>query len=415
MEDLGLRFPTRELDAARVLAAVPEAVLVVIDDHVGYANDAARELFMGDPTDAPLSLLLDGWRGDPADAAPAFATIRLGEERRPIQVRTADAGDGRVIVMLRDARGMLSAQEAEAARALAEERYRSLVEQIPAVVYADEGGEHTTYVNPQVEEILGVTQRAYLEDPGLWLRMVHPEDRARVQAESDAFLRGEGGDLADYRMVRPDGRVVWIRDRAFAHRDAEGRVLWEHGILFDVTELKEAEERIAYLAFHDALTGLANRSLFEESLGLAIGRAQRGGLGVAVLFLDLDNFKVVNDSLGHHAGDELLTRLAGRLRTCTRDADMVARQGGDEFLMLLGDLDDGEAVSTATHVAGRVEEVLRDPFVIQSVSFDITGSIGISLYPDDASDAATLMRQADAAMYQAKRTARGSHAFWSAG
>jgi diguanylate cyclase (GGDEF)-like protein len=243
--------------------------------------------------------------------------------------------------------------------------------------------------------------------------MVHPEDRARVETESEAFLRGEGGDLADYRMVRPDGRVVGIRDRAFAHRDLDGRVIWEHGILFDVTELKEAEERIAYLAFHDALTGLANRALFEESLGLAIGRAQRGDLGVAVLFLDLDNFKDVNDTLGHQAGDELLADLAGRLQTCTRDSDMVARQGGDEFLMLLGDLEQDLAVGTATHVAERVEDVLRTPFVLQDTPVDARGSIGISLYPTDGTDAATLMKQADAAMYRAKRAARGSHAFWA--
>ena len=350
----------------------------------------------------------------PTSRYRAFAFVRLPRDRRlPVEISAGDAGEGRTVLVLRDAGALLAARDAEAARALAEERYRSLVEQIPAVVYADEGGEYTTYVNPQIEQILGVTQEAYIADPDLWLKMVHPEDRARVEAESDAFLRGEGGDLADYRMVRPDGRVVWIRDRAFAQRDEHGRVVWEHGILFDVTELKEAEERIAYLAFHDALTGLANRALFEESLGLAIGRAQRADLGVAVLFLDLDNFKDVNDSFGHHAGDALLADLAGRLRTCTRDADMVARQGGDEFLMLLGDLEPDAAVGTATHVARRVEEALEDPVPDQDTPVEARGSIGISLYPDDATDAATLMKQADAAMYRAKRGARGRHVFWS--
>src|SRR4249919_3650670 len=140
-------------------------------------------------------------------------------------------------------------------------------------------------------------------------------------------------------MVRPDGRIVWIRDRAFAHRDDAGRVLWEQGILFDVTELKEAEARIAHMAFHDGLTGLANRQLFEETLSLALERANRDLTIVAVLFLDLDNFKLVNDTLGHHAGDRLLIEVAARLNDCTRGTDLVARQGGDEFLMLLADLD----------------------------------------------------------------------------
>jgi diguanylate cyclase (GGDEF)-like protein/PAS domain S-box-containing protein len=416
VEDLDLHLPVTGLDAARLLAAMPEAVLIVRAEHVAYANEPARALIGDDPTDAPIGLVIDGWRDDASAAIPAFGFLRLtGDTRLPVEIAAGAAGDDLLIVVLRDAGALLAAREAEAARVLAEERYRSLVEQIPAVVYADEGGEHTTYVNPQIEQILGVTPEAYLADQDLWLRMVHPEDRDRVQAESEAFLRGEGGDLADYRMVRPDGRVVWIRDRAYAHRDADGRVLWEHGILFDVTELKEAEERIAYLAFHDALTGLANRALFEESLGLAIGRAQRADLGVAVLFLDLDNFKDVNDSLGHHAGDHLLAELAGRLRTCTRDADMVARQGGDEFLMLLSDMELDTAVRTAGHVAERVEDALHAPFVIQETRIQAHGSIGISLYPGDATDAATLMKQADAAMYRAKRGARGHHAFWATG
>jgi diguanylate cyclase (GGDEF)-like protein/PAS domain S-box-containing protein len=414
VDGLDLRSSGGIIDAARVLASLPEAVLVVRDEHVVYGNTPAHALLGTDPTDAPVDVLLDGWRADPAEPIPDLAFVRLGGDRRlPVEIRASEAGDGSTVIVLRDAGALLSAREAQAARARAEERYRSLVEQIPAVVYADEGGATTTYVNPQIQQILGVSPEEYLGDPDLWLRMVHPEDRDRVQAESDAFLRGVGGDLADYRMIRPDGRIVWIRDRAYAHRDADGTVLWEHGILFDVTELKEAEERIAYLAFHDALTGLANRALFEESLGQAIGRAQRADLGVAVLFLDLDNFKDVNDSLGHHAGDDLLAELAERLRTCVRESDLVARQGGDEFLMLLGDLERSVAIGTARHVAERVEEVLERPFPVQEERIDARGSLGISLYPTDATDASSLMKQADAAMYRAKREARGRHVFWS--
>lgn len=412
MENIDLRVPVDGMDAARLLAAVPEAVLVVRDGTITYANDRALTLIGSDPTGERPADVIEGWKA-PADELFEATLRRATDTALPVQVRLTHLDGSVTIAVLRDARDLLAARQAEAARERAEAKYRSLIEQIPAVVYADEGGATTTYVSPQIEQILGVTPEAYQGDPDLWLRMVHPEDRERVHEESEAFLRGEGADLDDYRMVRPDGRVVWIRDRAYAYRDADGRVLWEHGILFDVTELKEAEERIAYMAFHDTLTGLANRALFEESLALAIGRARRTDLGVAVLFLDVDNFKDVNDSLGHHAGDELLVQFAVRLQTCTRDADLVARQGGDEFLMLLGDLEPADAVPTAIHVAERIESAMADPFHVLERAVEARGSIGISLYPRDAQDAASLMKQADAAMYRAKRSARGEHMFWA--
>src|SRR3972149_10558577 len=142
----------------------------------------------------------------------------------------------------RAARALPPGRGAETRLAEAAARSRSLVEQAPAVVYADDG-ELTTYVSPQIHEILGVTPEGYIADPDMWMEMVHPDDRQMVRSQSEAFLRGEGGDLSDYRMVRPDGRVVWIRDRAFAFRDQGGKVLWEHGLLLDVTPLKEAGER----------------------------------------------------------------------------------------------------------------------------------------------------------------------------
>ena len=244
--------------------------------------------------------------------------------------------------------------------------------------------------------------------------MVHPDDRETVESQSQAFIDGVGGDLADYRMVRPDGGIVWVRDRAYAHRDDDGRVLWEHGILFDVTELKEAEARIAHMAFHDGLTGMANRELFEETLALAVQRAKRDGSVVAVLYLDLDNFKLVNDSLGHHAGDRLLIQLADRLGACTRDTDLVARQGGDEFLMLLADLGQADYVEAIRAVTDRVYEAMAAPFDLEGTEFFARGSIGISVHPHDAHDVETLMRNADVAMYRAKRLDPGGHAFFAA-
>ena len=175
--------------------------------------------------------------------------------------------------------------------------------------------------------------------------------------------------------------------------------------------------------YHDKLTGLPNRVLFEEMLESSLARARRHELAVGVLYLDLDNFKLVNDSLGHHAGDALLRQLAERLRGCTRETDLVARQGGDEFLLLLADLERGPSATTeidaevvaAESVAVRGREALQRPFDLDGTLFYATGSVGISLFPRDGTDPTTLMMNADAAMYQAKRTGPGSYVVFTRG
>jgi diguanylate cyclase (GGDEF)-like protein/PAS domain S-box-containing protein len=402
------------LDEARLFEASPEASFVVHGSLIEVVNERFVEMLGHDPTGCDVRETIPDWREGRSLAAPYEAALRCPEgDALAVEVRMRALDDDRAVVAVRDARELIAGREAAVALVEAEARYRSLVEQIPAVVYADDGNV-TEYVNPQIEEILGVSPEAYRADPDMWLRMVHPEDRDRVEAQSVAFIAGEGGDLDDYRMIRPDGRVVWVRDRAYAHRDGDGRAVFEHGILFDVTELKDAEARVAHMAYHDGLTSLANRQLFEQTLILAVERAKRDETSVAVVFLDLDNFKLVNDSLGHHAGDLLLSELADRLRTSTRETDLVARQGGDEFLMLLADLDPGEAEAAATRVANRVAEALAHPFALQGTEFHARGSIGISVYPRDALDAETLLKNADIAMYRAKRIEPGGHVFFAA-
>ena len=400
------------LDPLRLFAAGPEALIAVLDGRIASANDRALELIGREVVGSHVRDTIPDWSEPPIEVLPFESVLHCADGELPVEVRVRRLDDGVAVASLRDARALIAGRDAEAALAQAEERYRSLVEQIPAVVYADDGAV-TTYVNPQIETILGVTPQEYRDDPGMWLRLIHPDDRGRVGAQSDAFIAGHGADLDDYRMIRPDGRIVWIRDRAFAHRDDAGLALWEHGIMFDVTELKEAEARIAHMAFHDGLTGLANRQLFEQTLGLAVERARRDGTVVAVLFLDLDNFKLVNDSMGHHVGDRLLIDLAERLKTCTRDTDLVARQGGDEFFMVLADLARDECFDAVRAVTDRVQEALGEPFDLHGTEFHARGSMGISLHPLDAPDAETLLRNADVAMYRAKRLNPGGFAFFA--
>jgi diguanylate cyclase (GGDEF)-like protein/PAS domain S-box-containing protein len=400
----------RALDPAVLFDGAPEALLVIEAGVVVRANEQARALFGVDPRGERIDLLVRGWRrdvGEPFDAE----VDTTGAEPLPVEVRVTET-DARAIVAIRDAREVIAGREAVRQLFEVETRYRSLVEQVPAVVYEDRG-DLTIYVSPQIEQILGVTAEAYIADPGMWMRMVHPDDRAWVKEQSDAFLEGSGGDLDDYRMVRPDGRVVWIRDRAFAYRGDDGRVILEQGLLFDVTELKEAEARVTHMAYHDALTGLANRELFHESLHLAVERARRDATSIAVLYLDLDNFKQLNDTEGHHVGDRLLARLGERLAASTRDVDVVARQGGDEFLLMLADLAVGDGDVVVERVLSRVLAALSEPIDVGAgTPFVVHGSIGVSRFPQDAGDAETLMRHADAAMYRAKRSGPGGYRFY---
>ncbi len=177
----------------------------------------------------------------------------------------------------------------------------------------------------------------------------------------------------------------------------------------EIEERARAEARADFLARHDALTGLPNRRLQHDRFEQAVRQARRKVLRVAVLFVDLDRFKAVNDALGHHAGDTLLVEVAGRLKTCLREVDSVCRQGGDEFILLLGEVADRRAVE---RVAGRVIEALAAPVDVDGREVYVSGSVGISIYPDDGRDFDQLVRRADEALYRVKREGRASYRFY---
>ena len=201
--------------------------------------------------------------------------------------------------------------------------------------------------------------------------------------------------------------------------DQGGAALYLVCQIEDITERKDAEENAAFLAYHDKLTGLANRAMFEDLLGMALARAHRHALGVAVLSLHLDDFKLINNTLGHASGDELLKQIAVRLGTITRQTDLVARRGGDEFLLLLADLegdrddlapfDPESAYVSAESAAQRVQEALRQPFNISGHELYASASIGLSVFPTDAGDTDALLKNADAAMYWSKQAGPGGY------
>jgi diguanylate cyclase (GGDEF)-like protein/PAS domain S-box-containing protein len=222
----------------------------------------------------------------------------------------------------------------------------------------------------------------------------------------------QGAEVVDMEMdvVRDGEKMATILGYAAPLFDEGGRPRGAIGAYLDITERKRAEEQIKSLAYHDALTGLPNRRLFQDRLSVAVAQAHRSGQRLAVLYLDLDRFKPVNDSFGHSAGDRLIQDVAERLRTCLREGDTVARLGGDEFTLLLPGV---SQVVDVARVAEKVLDALRLPFQIEGREIFATASIGISLYPEDGRDAETLVKNADAAMYRAKHQGRDNYQLYA--
>ncbi|MBS0554354.1 MAG: EAL domain-containing protein, partial [Proteobacteria bacterium] len=187
--------------------------------------------------------------------------------------------------------------------------------------------------------------------------------------------------------------------------DHDGRLTNYAALFSDISQVKESEQRIRDLAYYDPLTGLPNRRLLDDRLQVELAHASRQHGRVAVMFVDLDRFKRINDSLGHEVGDQLLVEVARRLRSCLREDDTVARMGGDEFVVVMSDFDGPEG---AVHAAGRMADALRDPIAVDGRELVVTCSIGISLYPDDGADSSTLIKNADVAMYRAKDEGRNA-------
>ena len=249
----------------------------------------------------------------------------------------------------------------------------------------------------------------------LLARHIHPDDAARLHETFTEAIRNNDVYEMEHRIVRPDGSIRWVYDRAHPYVDADGKLVRYVGATLDITERKEqervrqqAEEQLRQLAHHDALTGLPNRLAFVASLEQALERAKRHKKKVALLFLDLDRFKQINDSLGHAKGDQLLQVIAARLQHGLRGEDMAARLGGDEFTVILEDIAHTE---DAASVAQKIIMAVSEPIVLNGHELVTFTSIGISIYPGDADNAADLAKAADAAMYRAKSRGRRTYEF----
>ena len=419
----------------------------------------------------------------------------------------------------------------------AEAKYQTLVEQLPLVTYIDAltATASGLFASPQIQSLLGYSPEQWIEDPEMFVKLLHPDDRERVLTLVDHCNRTAEPFRSEYRLIRRDGRTVWVQDESLVVLDRDGRPLFTQGYLLDVTERKEAEQRLMaeqsvarvlaeataldeatsrltavvcdalcwesgtlwlldverellhssdgtrargediagrvweggkplwesavqpgrfavpvllrsellgvlefagaqepepnleltvrviasqiaqfaerkraedqlrHQALHDGLTGLPNRTLFHDRVGQALERSRRTAGTHAVLLMDLDGFKDVNDTLGHESGDALLHELGERLNSCMRSSDTVARLGGDEFGFLLCDVDYTDASTLVT----RIQQTLHDPFVLHALPLHVDASIGIALFPDHGETVELLLQRADVAMYVAKRAKTG--------
>ncbi|HWI13314.1 MAG TPA: PAS domain S-box protein, partial [Burkholderiales bacterium] len=295
-------------------------------------------------------------------------------------------------------------KRAEAALRESERQFRQLATNIPEVFWImDVSTRAMTYVSPAYQRVWARDWKAGPIPLDAWVDMVHPDDQRKVRGAMQDMV--EGGYDVEYRVARPDGTFRWIHDRAFPLREDIGRVSRITGIAEDITERKAIEEQLRYLAHFDQLTDLPNRVLFKDRLQQAIAQAGRTRRHVAVLFVDLDGFKIINDTYGHAVADELLSDVARRLKTSTRASDTVARLGGDEFGIVVTNLDHEKSGYT---VAQKVIEALALPFYSPGKEAFVSASIGLALYPWDGMDAEQLTRNADTAMYKAKQRGRNN-------
>ncbi|QJE71789.1 EAL domain-containing protein [Aerophototrophica crusticola] len=422
----------RETRLSGIMDNVADGIITLDEDlRIETMNTAALDLFgygPGEATGQPFVTLIEE-RDWTRVAMALMACLRRADDdrrrdsRAEIQGRrrTGDVfamafgvsqmrlGDRRTAICV--VQDITQRKRAEQALRESEERLKLAVRATRSGVFDNNLAKGTHWWSPEFVEMLGYDAADAGNADQLFAALLHPDDKDNVLAQMDRYLAGDPGDyLALYRLRQRDGAWVWIEARGQALRDDGGRPLRFTGTMTDVSDRKRFEEQLMYVSTHDPLTGLPNRTLVQDRLHHAIAHAERKGTCVAVLLLDLDRFKLVNDSLGHQAGDKLLRAMAQRLTSSVRAADTVGRLGADEFLIVAEDLPDPQM---AARIAETILVGLSSPFVVDGQQLFITTSIGISLFPGDAGDINALVRDADTAMHNAKAAGGNGYRFFT--
>ena len=390
-------------ETALVTIAEARHDVYLIDYRLGKHNgiELVKEAF-GENAHAPVLLLtgLSAYEIDLEATAAGVADFLVKGEMEPLELERA-------------IRYAISHQRAVEELRLSQERYALAVRAVNDGIWDWDIATGGVFVSPRWNLLLGRPQEASLEAIEETMDLLHPDDRPGVEAALDAHMNGLTDQYsADARMLHADGSWRWmlVRGLAVGPPGARTRVA---GSLSDITDQRLAEQRLHHDALHDSLTGLPNRTLFIDRLQHEMRRAVRDPTaGCAVLFIDIDRFKLVNDGLGHAAGDQLLAELARRVSAVLRPRDTLARLGGDEFAVLLEDV---VSATMADEIARRIIADLTQAFTLEGREFFITASIGVCLTRGESAVAADLLRNADIAMYDAKGHGGGRVSFFDEG
>lgn len=348
--------------------------------------------------------------GNPANECENYWVTKDGKRRIITWSNSTllDA-DGAVKYIIGTGIDVTDRKEAEEALRLAERKYRSIFENAVEGIFQTTVDGYYITANPMLARIYG-----YDSTEELLVALTDIEHQLYVQpnrrAEFMTLVQEQGAVWGfESQVYCKDRTIIWISENAYALYDDDGKLLGYEGTVVDITERKRAEAMIKYQAFHDLLTNLPNRTLFKDRLAISLANCHRNRHRLAVMFLDLDGFKRINDTLGHSVGDQLLQVVAERLKGCLREGDTVARWGGDEFTVLLPQI---TYLHEVAKVAQRILDAFKQPFELDEQQIFTSTSVGIAIYPQDGDDLQNLLKNADQALYKAKENGRNNYQFY---
>jgi len=400
------------LDRSGVAVEINQTLRSMLGIPVGMLRDClVRDVLGADESPRVFQDLFDG-RCQHVRLERSFASREKPDLMVRVTVSAVRDEGGEPDYLIAMVEDVTEQKRADEALRDAEVKYRSIFENAVEGIFQTSPDGHYLCANPALARIYG-----YASVDELMAGLTNIASQLYVFPERrDEFIRvlAAHDEVHDFisQVYRKDGSTIWISEDCRAVRDAEGNISYYEGMVQDITEQKTAEARLLHDALHDGLTGLPNRVLFLDRLDRAMRRSHRNEASYAVLFIDCDHFKLINDSLGHLAGDHLLVELSRRISLCLRASDTLARLGGDEFAVLAEDL---ERRDDAVCVAERVRSALAEPFVLDGEEYYLTTSVGVAFGSPDYANPSELLRDADTAMYDAKASGRDRHVVFEQG